>query len=190
MSIKKVIYDSSNNNIVKFMCDDFSLQGNTVYYNGNELLTNVPKYKEILIDINPNLVFKSNWYNITNQNALELTVLGLQEYKNLLISKTAENRYNKEISGYFYKNKYFYTDRETQVKYSAVYSAARDGLITSLDWKTMDDSFITLNTQEAIELSLGVLGYVQYLFSLESNLQNQINNANNLIELLNISIEF
>ncbi len=189
MTLINCIYEK-NTKIIKNIGNDFVYDKNKIYYRNNFIVFE-PNLASEVIDIeNTEFIFKKDWYYITNLKKIELTECGSIQFKNLLLDQLAENRYNKETSGYSYKNKLFYTDRETQTKYNAVYTAARDNLITELDWKTMDGTFIKLNQQEAVELSLSVLAYVQYLFTQESIIQNMINNSLTLNELLNIQIDF
>ena len=58
----------------------------------------------------------------------------------------------------------------------------------SVNFKTMNDTYISLNSSEAYQLCMTVKNYVQDCYTNESILLNQINSASNLTELDQIDI--
>ena len=179
----KIIYDIGN---------DLILENGLLFIDG-ALVEENSNFDIIELEdtFSDKIIFKNGWYYLTVNNNIELTQLGSTELKQILIQKIADNRYNKELAGYEYKNgRLFYTDRETQTKYTSVYVAARDNLIQELEWKTMDSSFITLNKAEIIELAVNVMAYVQYLFNKESSIRDQIDSANSFSDMINIDVSF
>lgn len=191
MSLIKCVY-SRLSKVIYYIGNNIVLENNSVFIDGvfieEDLNFDIIELEDTFSD---KIIFKKDWYYLTINNNIELTQLGFTELKQILIQRLADNRYNKELEGFEYKNgKIFYTDRETQTKYTSVYVAARDNLIQEFEWKTMDSTFVTLNKAEIIELSVSVMGYVQYLFNKESFIRDQIDSANSFSDMINIDVSF
>lgn len=91
-------------------------------------------------------------------------------------NKVATKRWQQEISGLSVNNISYATDRESQTKYTAIAVAISqaDPATWSINWKTNDGIFITLNAQDMMAIINDILQYIQNCFNKEYELQQQI----------------
>ncbi len=167
-----------------------------VYYLGNDEIELNPDQDLIKIsDIYKNLLFEQEMYYLKPNNTLELTSYGSQRLKSDMIKRLKFNRILKEESGFEYKDFIFRTDRDTQRLYMSVFNniicnfGSKLGLYKpGSSWELVDGTRILLNDKEISELSFGVITFVKNLNLEEKKLQDDINNAMTLDELLKIDI--
>jgi hypothetical protein len=94
----------------------------------------------------------------------------------------AEVRYNHEIQdvavSYRESTIYVKADRESQLKLISVYTMAKDGYwVDGNTWKCADSTFREMTSLEMITVALTVSAFVQYCFSREQELCDQIDAA-------------
>jgi hypothetical protein len=78
---------------------------------------------------------------------------------------------------------FVYTDRESQLKVTAAYTLAKDGLWTNGScWKFGYGKFKSMTAQDIINMTMAVVGYVQTCFQTESALADQIDQATSKAE--------
>lgn len=114
----------------------------------------------------------------------------LYELKVHVKNKIANKRWEVETGGIEIDQKKFSTDRESQTKYTAiaVSIAQSDPTNWSINWKTNDGSFVTLNAQEMSTVINLILGHVQSSFNREFDLITQIDSCETIDEILEIDI--
>jgi len=90
------------------------------------------------------------------------------------VKDLAAYRYQKETGGISINGFQMYTDRDTQGKIqSAAIRAEKDPEFT-VQWKTMDGNFITLDASTIIEIGNAVFDHVQACYAREAELQLEI----------------
>lgn len=121
-------------------------------------------------------------YNYDNPSVLEL--------KSYLKNKTANKRWEVETGGIEINQNKYSTDRESQTKYTAVAVAISqaDPLTWTINWKTGNGKFVTLNAQQMSEVINIILNHVQSSFNKEYEFILQIESCNTINELMTIDI--
>lgn len=114
----------------------------------------------------------------------------LENLKEHLKSKLAEKRWTAETSGITIDNLVYATDRESQIKYTAIAVAISqaDPQTWSVNWKTSDGQFITLNSTQMMTRTNIVMEYVQGCFNREYDIQLEIDACSTVEELLLVDI--
>lgn len=97
----------------------------------------------------------------------------------------ADRRYKAEIAGISVGGVAVYTDRTTQNKLTATaFRASRDPSYT-VDWKTLDGSFVTLNAELILHIADAVGDYVQECYTREGILGYLLTNGTYTDSMLN-----
>ena len=98
----------------------------------------------------------------------------------------ANKRWEVETGGAVINNIQFATDRESQTKYTAVAVAISqaDPMTWSINWKTNDGQFVTLNAQQMMGAINYVMYHVQNSFNKEYEFQQQIDACTTVAEVL------
>lgn len=115
----------------------------------------------------------------------------LENLKEHFKSKLATRRWTAETSGIAIDNLVYATDRESQIKYTAIAVAISqaDPQTWSVNWKTSDGQFVTLNSAQMMYRTNIVMGYVQGCFNREYALQSEIDACSTVEELLLLDID-
>jgi hypothetical protein len=111
--------------------------------------------------------------------------------KEHLKSKLATRRWTAETAGITIDDLIYSTDRESQIKYTAIAVAISqaDPQTWSVNWKTNDGQFITLNSTQMMYRTNIVMGYVQGCFNREYAIQSEIEACSTVEELLLVDID-
>jgi hypothetical protein len=111
--------------------------------------------------------------------------------KEHLKSKLATRRWAAETAGITIDDLVYSTDRESQIKYTAIAVAISqaDPQTWSVNWKTSDGQFITLNSTQMMYRTNIVMGYVQGCFNREYAIQSEIEACSTVEELLLVDID-
>ena len=127
---------------------------------------------EIDIKVSETIEFSNN-KTIVTYNYQDPNLVTLKSYKK---TKLATKRWQIETGGTSYNGNSFATDRESQTKYTAVAVAISqaDTLTWSINWKTNEGDFITMNALEMSNVINYVLNHVQNSFNTEYQFQQQI----------------
>ena len=74
--------------------------------------------------------------------------------KQLIKTAVTAKRYEVEVGGITVSNNVYSTDRESQTKYVAVaVDVSQSNVETwSITWKTLENKFVTLNANQALEV--------------------------------------
>jgi hypothetical protein len=115
--------------------------------------------------------------------------LCFQEWSTSLLPKdqikqaVTNERYKVETGGVRIANNLYATDRESQTKYVAVaVDISQSNAETwSITWKTLDNKFVNLNANQALEIVNGVRDHVQSCFNKEAEYYNLIDTSNTSI---------
>jgi hypothetical protein len=91
--------------------------------------------------------------------------------------KIANKRWIKESSGYEYKSHIFKTDEYSQTKIMAAYIIAKDEQAYTVNWKT-DNGYISLTSQDIINLFISIKNYIQSLFEKEAVFRSEVLSLN------------
>lgn len=116
-------------------------------------------------------------------NSLEVEPESLEYVKLLKKAEIAESRYFTEIGGVMFDGVKINTDRQSQFALSTAYSNLKNGLISTVDWKTASGTFIVLDLASASDLMSVFASFVQNSFSTEKQLLDQINLASSIEEV-------
>lgn len=115
---------------------------------------------------------------IVTYNYSQLNIDDLRSnYKN----KVTTLRYDHEVGGVRVNDSIYATDRESQTKYVAValdISQSADPLAWVINWKTANNTFVTLNALAMNNVISNVRNHVQMCFDKESEYFNLIDTAN------------
>ena len=101
----------------------------------------------------------------------------LESAKANKLAQIAQWRYEREVAGVVLDGALISTDRESQAKLSAAYSSLKDGLLSSINWKTQSGSFVVLDAQSIGAVAGAVAQHVQSCFDAEMALVAQVNTA-------------
>lgn len=93
------------------------------------------------------------------------------------LAEIAAWRYVRETSGITVGGMRINTDRESQATISGTYASMKDGLISNVDWKTADGTFVTLTLPQIAVIAQAVATHVQQSFTLEKQYAEQVQAA-------------
>lgn len=99
----------------------------------------------------------------------------------------AAKRYEVEIGGITVGGAKVKTDRESQASLTGAYTSLKEGMLTSIDWKT-EDGWVTLNLATCEAIAQAVASHVQQSFSREKELSALIDAAETVEDLQAIDI--
>lgn len=118
----------------------------------------------------------------------EYSLPELEVFQNFIKSKVATKRWEAETTGVVINENHFATDRESQSKYTAIEVAIThaDPLTWSINWKTSNGTFITLNAEEMMVIIDDIEQYIQDCFNKEYELQQQIDACTTLEQVMAI----
>ncbi len=104
------------------------------------------------------------------------SLLSKDEIKRQVTSK----RYNVEVGGVVISNSTYATDRESQTKYVAVAVDIQQSNAEtwSINWKTQNNQFVSLNANQMLQIISGVRQHVQSSFDKEAEYYQLIDSAN------------
>ena len=103
--------------------------------------------------------------------------------RELIKRAVTSKRYEVEVGGVKVSNVIYSTDRESQTKYVAVaVDISKSNVETwSITWKTLENNFVTLNANQAIQIVDSVRDHVQACFNKEAEYYNLIDNSNTAV---------
>ena len=128
---------------------------------------------EKIVDAEPTII-DGKWVrtlvveSIVPADAIELVEFITKE-KLTLKAEVTNIKWDREKLGLGYNGMIISTSRESQAMISGVYSALKNGLLTSVDWKIDDDTWVVLTLVEMEPIAQAVATYVQHLFTTEKN---------------------
>lgn len=93
------------------------------------------------------------------------------------LAEIAAWRYAQETGGIIVGGSRIRTDRESQATIVSAFTSLKEGLITTVDWKTATGAFITLGPAEISGVAQAVAMHVQACFSAEALLVGEVKNA-------------
>lgn len=93
------------------------------------------------------------------------------------LSQIAQWRYEREVSGVAVDGATIATDRDSQAKLSSAYASLKDGILSSVNWKAQDGSFVVMTAQSIATVAGAVAQHVQSCFNAEMALIQQVNAA-------------
>ena len=123
--------------------------------------------------------------NVTDVSLSDDIAAELAEAKESKRAEIAAARYDYEISGITVSDVEIKTDRESQALITGAALAATQNPDYVLTWKAVD-SFVTLNAQQVVAVADAVRSHVQGAFNLEAELNEEIDAATTLAEVLAI----
>lgn len=92
-------------------------------------------------------------------------------------AELAAKRYAFESSGVTVGGLSIRTDRDSQAVIFSTHAAMQSGIPQSIQWKTADGTFATLDSAGVAGIAQAVTAHVQSAFSLEKQLVDQVNAA-------------
>lgn len=113
----------------------------------------------------------------------------LQLVKEIKQQEVALWRYEQETKGVAVNNKFFSTSRESQAALTAAFTSLKEGFISSVNWKTLDGTFVNLNLQNITTIAQAIVNHVQLCFDKEAEYLNLIKNAISIEEVESIILE-
>jgi hypothetical protein len=113
----------------------------------------------------------------------------LEERKEQQLQALAFWRYTKEVSGVFLNGAKVRTDRESQSQIASAYVSLKEGLVSSVNFKTANGGWIALTAAEIAAVARAVAEHVQKWFTLESVIADQIKSAPDIATLEAIEFE-
>ncbi|WOC14579.1 DUF4376 domain-containing protein [Pseudochrobactrum sp. MP213Fo] len=97
--------------------------------------------------------------------------------KYALISYAAGMRWQKEVGGFALNGLHIATDDRSKLMLAGARAAAETNPDFNTQWKSADNSFVSLNAQELITISNAVLAHVSNCFSIEAQVLASINDG-------------
>lgn len=92
-------------------------------------------------------------------------------------AELALSRYHFEVSGVVVNGVNVSTDRQTQASIYGTHAAMQAGMLQSVNWKTIDGTFIALDASGIAAVAQAVTTHVQSAFNLEKQLVDQVEAA-------------
>ena len=131
-----------------------------------------PGRYEMLVDGEPIQAEDGKWYRtFVIQSLVPLSeedkVVFLEEEKKKLRQEAADKRYEKEVSGILVDGLPINTSRESQAMITAAFAAFKNGLLTTINWKCSNGTWITLDETQFASIAQAVIDHVQVCFSEE-----------------------
>jgi len=103
--------------------------------------------------------------------------------KAVKLAKLADWRYALETSGVTVGDITVGTSRQSQAQLTATYANLKDGLISSVEWKQPNGSFVTLDTAQMGTVMAAVALHVQTSFTSEKIYSEQIKACTTIAEV-------
>jgi hypothetical protein len=100
----------------------------------------------------------------------------------------AAKRYEVEIGGIEIAGAKVKTDRESQASLTGAYTSLKEGMLTSIDWKT-EDGWVTLDLESCEAIAQAVAVHVQACFTQEKELSALIDAAQTVEDLAEINLD-
>lgn len=102
--------------------------------------------------------------------------------KDNIKENVSNKRYNVEVGGVRVDGHLYHTDRESQTKYIAIaFELLQANTQTwTINWKTMEDNFVTLNADQMNEVISAVKNHVQTCFNKEAEYYDLIDTADSV----------
>lgn len=178
----------SNNNIIEYPSNprtdnpyvSFPENWGGGEINGNEYVTvnwSMPPSPNVgwqTVESNP-VKYNDSWYQSWSASLKE---------KPGIKSDVTNYRYLIEVGGVTVANNKYATDRESQTKYVAVavdIQQQSNVAAWSITWKTLDNSFVTLNANQMSQVINSVRTHVQQCFDKEAEYYQLIDTANTTV---------
>ena len=98
----------------------------------------------------------------------------LATVKSTKLAQLADWRYTLEIGGVSIEGITVSTSRQSQAQLTSTYNNLKDGLISSVEWKQIGGSFVTLNLTQMEKVVAAVALHIQTSFSTEKIYSEQI----------------
>lgn len=95
-------------------------------------------------------------------------------------SEIATRRYDFEASGVSVNGLLIRTDRDSQAVISSTHAAMQAGMLQTVQWKTADGTFATLDSAGILAIVQAVAVHVQNAFNIEKQLVDQLNAASTI----------
>lgn len=115
----------------------------------------------------------------------ESTLEGVKFVKRDQIAKW---RYAQETRGVVYQGVAVATDRTTQAQIASTFLSLKEGLLATVDWKSLDGTFHTLDFPAFAALAVAVAQHVQSAFTDEKGLLAQVAAAQTKEDVLAIAL--
>jgi len=114
--------------------------------------------------------------------------LNFAEYQKNKIDELSTILVEHESNGVMYNNNRFATDKDSQIKYLGILLSSMLDPNYTVNFKTLDKTYVTLNAQQVNELCMSVQGHIQSCFNNDSFLTQQIMNSTVVADLDNINL--
>lgn len=108
--------------------------------------------------------------------------------RRIKLGELAAWRYQLETSGVVINGVHYSTSREAQFNIATIVNNFNAGVIGTLNWKISNGSFVSLDKEQALEVSKVITKHVQTCFETEKIYTDHINSCTTVEELL--AIEF
>jgi hypothetical protein len=107
----------------------------------------------------------------------------LATVKSTKLAQLADWRYKLEVGGVTVEGIMVSTSRQSQAQLTSIYNNLKDGLISSVEWKQIGGSFVTLDTAQMAKVVAAVALHVQASFSAEKTYSEQIKACTTIAEV-------
>jgi len=101
----------------------------------------------------------------------------VQDVRERKLRDIANWRYSREVSGVLLGGAPIKTDRESQAAVNNAYTSLKNGLLTSVNWKAADGSWVVLTLTEVEAIAAAVARHVKDCFDAEMHLGQQLEAA-------------
>lgn len=107
----------------------------------------------------------------------------LTTVKSTKLAQLADWRYTLEVGGVTIEGITVSTSRQSQAQLTSTYNNLKDGLISSVEWKQIGGSFVTLNLTQMEKVVAAVALHIQTSFSTEKIYSEQIKACTSIAEV-------
>ncbi len=107
----------------------------------------------------------------------QVTLETLETAKAKKLAEVAAWRYGVETAGVTLGGATIRTDRESQSQITSAYTSLKNGLLTSVNWKSADGQWVALTLAQIEPIAAAVAQHVQSCFNAEMALTQQVNAA-------------
>lgn len=112
----------------------------------------------------------------------------LQATQATMLANLASVRYTHEVGGIVWQTNSYPTDRDTQSKYEAMSIMLLRNLVTSVNWKLSNGTWVTLTPSQFGTLTNNVALFVQGCFNNEQAISAAISSATSVAALSSIDV--
>ena len=118
--------------------------------------------------------------DVNNSFTAQVVVRDLETERQNKLTELGNMLNEREFAGVWYNNNRYATDRDSQIKYLGILMSATMDPTYTINFKTLDSSYVNLAAQDILNLTTAVKSYITECYNNDDDLTKQIKTANDL----------